>query len=148
MRYGCWSGPWNLQLASLTGVSLGQQQHPKVHHKRRRVQGPGWMIFLPSAGKAMQWRSAYGWTIQRMTSIKGEILFIEFCVYSCQQDSSKIPDLFIPYLKTVTFFQGKGFINILFSGATLSCFHKWCQLIQILNFPSVYFSYVEKSLPL
>lgn len=149
MRYGCWPGPWNLQLASLIGLSLGLQQHPKAHHKRRRVQGPRWMTFLRSAGRAMQWRSAYGWTIQRMTSIKGERSFIDFCVYSCQQDGSRIPEPFIPYLTTVTLFQGKGFMNILFSAASLSCFYKWCQLIQILNFLSVYFSpYVEKSLPL
>lgn len=31
----------------------------------------------------MQWPSAYGWTIPRMTSIKGEISFIDSCVYSC-----------------------------------------------------------------
>lgn len=56
------------------------------------------MIFLRSAGKAMQWPSVYGWTTPRMTSIKGEISFINSCVYSCRRDGARIPNPFYPML--------------------------------------------------
>lgn len=42
------------------------------------------MISSHSAGKAMQWLFAYGWTIQRMTSIKGESRFIYYWIFLCQ----------------------------------------------------------------
>lgn len=74
MRNWCWPGPdWIAQVAFLTGPTL--VLHPQVHLKRRTVPQPKWMTSSRSAEKAMQWLFAYGWTIQRMTSIKGELEF-------------------------------------------------------------------------
>lgn len=50
----------------------------------------------------MQWPSAYGWTTPRMTSIKGEISFIDSCVYSCRRDGSRIPNPFYPMLYSMS----------------------------------------------
>lgn len=76
MRSWCWPEPnWILQAALIDYSILFTNRLREVHQKRKSEQRLKWTISSPNAEKAMQWLCAYGWTIRRMTSTKGESVF-------------------------------------------------------------------------